>query len=81
MRRRWLGIGGIVLLLASAFLVGLLSTRADQAPRASPPGTPRSAPDSVDVADEVRYELETAYYRQVGDEVLARRSVDGMLGR
>jgi carboxyl-terminal processing protease len=83
MRRPWLGIGGILVLLAGAFLVGLFSTGAERAAEPLPPPravpTERSGPEPADVAEEVRYELETSYYRPVADEVLARATVESIL--
>jgi carboxyl-terminal processing protease len=78
MRRGWIGIGGIVLLLAGAFLAGLFhdATSGTDA-RTRPVASPRARPPAV--IDEVRYELATAYYRPVGSEILARRSVAGMV--
>ena len=79
MRRTWLGIGAIVILLAGAFLVGLLSTGTDDAPLSQAARSSSSAPEPTGIAEEVRRELETSYYRPVGDEVLARRTVGSML--
>jgi carboxyl-terminal processing protease len=79
MRRTWLGIGGIVFLLAGAFLVGLLSTDSDAPRRDATARAARPNPEPVGIAEEVRYELETSYYRQVADEVLARRTVRAIL--
>jgi carboxyl-terminal processing protease len=78
MRRGWTGIGGIVLLLAGAFLAGLFhdSTSSTEA-RPSGPVAPRARPPAV--IDEVRYELSSGYYRAVGSEVLASRSITGMV--
>ncbi len=69
-----------MLLLGGTFLAGLLSTGADE-PRvqASPPAASPDTPQPG-VAAEVRAELETAYYRDVGEAILARRTVRGMLG-
>jgi carboxyl-terminal processing protease len=69
----------MVILLASAFLFGLLTARSGDAPlRAA--RAPEPAPRPSTLADEVRYELETAYYRAVSDDVLERGSVGAMLG-
>jgi carboxyl-terminal processing protease len=77
MRRGWAGIGGIVLLLAGAFFAGLFhdSTSSTEPGRGSV--TPRAKPTAV--IDEVRYELSSSYYREVGTDVLDRRSVTGMV--
>jgi carboxyl-terminal processing protease len=78
MRRGWIGIAGIVLLLAGAFLAGLFhdATSGTDA-RPGPVASPRAKPPAV--IDEVRSELATAYYRTVGSEILARGSVAGMV--
>jgi len=77
MRRGWTGIGGIVLLLAGAFLAGLFHDSATSTEAQRVPVSPRAKPPAV--IDEVRYELSSGYYREVGSEVLARRSVTGMV--
>jgi carboxyl-terminal processing protease len=79
MRRLWLVIAGTVFLLASAFLVGLLSTRSGDTSLKDVAGTAAPSADRARVAEEVRYELETSYYRLVDDDVLARRTVDAIL--
>jgi carboxyl-terminal processing protease len=77
MRRGWTGIGGIVLLLAGAFLAGLFHDSTSSTDARPGPVAPRARPPAV--IDEVRYELSSGYYREVGSEVLARRSVTGMV--
>ena len=79
MRRTWFGIGGIAGLLASAFLVGLLITGSSDAPPPRPPSGASPVQAPARLAEEVRDELATAYYREVADEVLARRTIAGML--
>jgi carboxyl-terminal processing protease len=77
MRRRWTGIGAIVLLLAGAFLAGLLHNATSSPDGRRGPVAPRARLPTV--IDEVRDELSTGYFRQVGSGVLARRSVAGMV--
>jgi carboxyl-terminal processing protease len=77
MRRRWTGIGSIVLLLAGAFLAGLFLDVTSSTDAQRGPVAPRARPPAV--IDEIRHELSTGYYRSVDSEVLARRSVAGMV--
>ncbi|HYM64426.1 MAG TPA: S41 family peptidase [Gaiellaceae bacterium] len=77
MRRRWTGIGGIVLLLAGAFLAGLFHDTTSNTDARPGPVAPRARTPAV--LDEVRHELSTGYYRSVGSEVLAHRSVAAMV--
>jgi carboxyl-terminal processing protease len=79
MRRRFAGIGGIAILLVSAFLFGLLYTRSGDAPTGTSDRAPMAGPLPSAIAEEVRRELEIAYYRNVPDAVLARSSVEVML--
>jgi carboxyl-terminal processing protease len=79
MRRTWAGIGGLVFLLAIAFLVGLLSTRSDDANSADAVRPTTPDPRTSAIAEEVRYALRTSYYRHVEDDVLAGRSVKAIL--
>lgn len=80
MTRRWPVIGGTLALLATAFFVGLLATGGDAEPSRTADPPPASAkPAAGALVAEVRSELENAYYREVNEAVLARRSVRGML--
>jgi carboxyl-terminal processing protease len=79
MRRRFAGIGGIAILLVGAFLFGLLYTRSSDAPDGTANRAPMAGPLPSVIAEEVRRELETAYYRKVPEPVLARSNVDAML--
>jgi carboxyl-terminal processing protease len=79
MRRRFAGIGGIAILLVSAFLFGLLYTRSSDAPTRATQRAPMAGPLPSAIAAEVRRELETAYYRKIPEAVLARANVDAML--
>jgi carboxyl-terminal processing protease len=66
----------VVLLLAGAFLLGLLLTRGPAAPTVQAPT--RSAASTA--LDEVRRELARSYYREVPAAVLAEETITGMLG-
>jgi carboxyl-terminal processing protease len=79
MRRRFAGLGGIAILLVGAFLFGLLYTRSGDAPIGTSNRAPMAGPLPSAIAEEVRRELETGYYRDVPDAVLARSSVEAML--
>jgi carboxyl-terminal processing protease len=66
----------VVLLLAGAFLLGLLLTRGPAAPTAQAPKRPAART----ALDEVRRELARSYYREVPAAVLAEETITGMLG-
>jgi carboxyl-terminal processing protease len=79
MKRRSTVIGGIVVLLASAFLFGLVHAWSGDPPVRATIRAPEPDPRPPAITEEVRYELETAYYREVGDGVLARSNVAAIL--
>jgi len=77
--RRWRGIAGIVVLLVGAFVAGLFfHTRTSTTTRAVPV-VPPPPPRSAGVVDEVRYHLQTAYYRDLDSDILDLPTVDEML--
>jgi carboxyl-terminal processing protease len=77
--------GGIALaglVLAGAFLVGLLLTRSQagsEVPRSSPPPPPRVQVQGLRLVDEVRRELRESYYRPVSAHVLAQPTIPEIL--
>ncbi len=79
MRRRWSGIGGVGALLLGAFLLGLFHTRSADRPTPAPVAETAAPPSISRIADEVRNELATGYYRDLGPNVLGRKTVDDML--
>jgi carboxyl-terminal processing protease len=70
------GIALVVLLLAGAFTLGLLHTRA---PARAPAAIPDASRPHPGLVDEIRHELLTHYYRPVPARVLRQKTVDGML--
>ena len=72
--KRFAGIAGVLALLAGAFAVGLLLTRAGETTR---PPAARDAP--VAVIDQVRRELAASFYRDVPAKVLSRDSIGAIL--
>ena len=66
-----------MLLLAGAFLAGLFHDATSSTEAQPGPVAPRARPPAV--IDEVRYELSSGYYRTVGSEVLASRTITGMV--
>ena len=73
--RRTARIAGVLLLLVSAFALGLGVTRAhDDAPSTPLDAGPRDAPPKP--IDEVRSELVAGYYKEVPPDVLYRKTID-----
>jgi carboxyl-terminal processing protease len=75
--RRAAGIALVTLLLAAAFVIGVVITRSSTlttSTRSSP-----SAPGPHRVIDEVRDALARSYYRQVPREVMQKQTIDGVL--
>jgi carboxyl-terminal processing protease len=77
--RRAGGIAGVFLLLAGAFVLGLLLTH----PRGDGEGSLASASRDrpPEVIDEVRHQLVTSFYRSVPAAALNEPTIDGVLAR
>ena len=75
--RRAAGYLAATVVVLAAFTLGFFLTQSEQ--EASQAAAQRPADPSIRLIDEVREELNAAYYRWIHPEVLARTSVDGIL--
>ena len=75
--RRAAGYLAATVVVVAAFSLGFVLTQSEQ--EASQAAAPRTADSSVRLIDEVRHELNAAYYRWIHPDVLARPTVDGIL--
>jgi carboxyl-terminal processing protease len=75
--RRAAGIALVTLLLAAAFVIGLVITRSSTLTTSTRSSPPARGPHRV--IDEVRDALARSYYRPVPREVLQKQTIDGVL--
>ena len=75
--RRAAGYLAATVVVLAAFTLGFFLTQSEQ--EASQAAAQRPADPSIRLIDEVREELNAAYYRWIHPDVLARTSVDGIL--
>ncbi|MGH3027650.1 MAG: S41 family peptidase, partial [Gaiellaceae bacterium] len=75
--RRAAGYLAATVVVVAAFAVGFVITQSEQ--QASQAAPQRTSDPSIRLIDEVRDELDAAYYRWIHPDVLARPTVDGIL--
>ena len=75
--RRAAGFLAATVVVVAAFAVGFVITQSEQ--QASQAAAQRTTDPSIRLIDEVRAELNAAYYRWIHPDVLARPTVDGIL--
>lgn len=75
--RRATGYLAATVVVVAAFAVGFVITQSEQ--QASQAAPQRTTDPSIRLIDEVRDELNAAYYRWIHPDVLARPTVDGIL--
>jgi carboxyl-terminal processing protease len=75
--RRAAGYLAATVVVVAAFALGFVITQSEQ--QAGQAAAPRTTDPSIRLIDEVRDELNAAYYRWIHPDVLARPTVDGIL--
>lgn len=74
------GFAFVLVLLVAAFLLGLVSTRLSGEPASSGVAeTPRHRERPSAAVDEIRRELENAYYRSIPESILYEPTIDAIL--